>query len=233
MHNRQEARIDFVRSGWRFLFSHNNQNYNEARNMTVFISMLRGVNLARHNRMKMEALKAVYASLGLLEPRTFIQSGNVIFKTGIRDTVPDPAKLAKRIEDGIEKSFGFRPDVIVRTASELREVLANNPFANRTGIDPSRLLVTFLSKAPDSEAREKLLAIKIDPEELRMHGRELYIYYADGMARPKLSWPMIERTLKMTGTARNWNTVTKLLELAGELENSDELKKARRAIPKA
>src|SRR5512132_4352069 len=113
--------------------------------------MLRGVNVGGHNKIKMDALSALYESLGLLDPQTYIQSGNVIFRTKERDLV----LLTKRIEDGIERSFGFRPGVIVRTASELRDVLARNPFAKRPAgaIDPSRLLVTFLSRDPGAEAK--------------------------------------------------------------------------------
>jgi uncharacterized protein (DUF1697 family) len=182
--------------------------------MAVIISMLRGVNLGGHNRVKMDALKALYESLGLRDVETYVQSGNVIFRTTSRDLV----QLSKRIEEGIEKSFGFHSDVIVRTPGELRDVVRKNPFGSRRGIDPKRLAVTFLAGDPGKEARGKLLAIKTEPEELRIDGRELYIYYPDGMARPKLTWPIIERALKTSGTSRNWNSVTKLLEIGERFE---------------
>ena len=161
----------------------------------------------------MEPLVALYESLGLRNAQSLLQSGNVIFKTKEQDLV----RLATRIGNGIERTFGFRPGVIVRTSSELRDVIARNPFAARPGIDPSRLLVTFLAADPGSEAREKVLGIKADPEELHIHGRELFIYFPNGMARPKLSVALLERTLKTSGTGRNWNTVTKLLEIAESL----------------
>ena len=182
--------------------------------MTVVISMLRGVNLAAHNRLKMDALRALYESLGLQNPQTYVQSGNVIFKTKERDLV----RLATKIEDGIERSFGFRSDVILRTPSDLRGVIARNPFAKRRGIEPDRLLVTFLAADPGPEARGKILQLKADQEEVKVEGRELYIYFPNGMARPKLSWPTILKIAKQTGTGRNWNTVTKLLEMAEKLE---------------
>jgi uncharacterized protein (DUF1697 family) len=185
-------------------------------NMAVAISMLRGVNVGGHNKIKMDALRALYESLKLRDPQTYIQSGNVIFRTEERDLV----QLAKRVENAIERSFGFRPDVIVRTSSELREVIARNPFAKRRGIEPSKLLVIFLASDPSPEARDKILMIKTDPEELRIDGRELYIYYPNGMARPKLSWTVIERVLKTSGTGRNWNSVMKLLDMAESLEVS-------------
>lgn len=184
--------------------------------MAVLISMLRGVNVGGHNKIKMDALRTLYASLKLRDPQTHIQSGNVIFRTEERNLV----LLAKRIESGIARSFGFRPSVIVRTTSEMRDVIARNPFATRRGIDPSRLVITFLASDPDPDARDTVRRIKADPEELRIHGRELYIYFPNGMARPKISWAALEKMLKTPGTGRNWNTVSKLFEIADRLEAS-------------
>ena len=182
--------------------------------MPVIICMLRGVNVGGHNKIKMDALKVLCSSLKLKDPQTYVQSGNVIFKTEEKDL----AKLTKRIQDALERKFGFRPDVMLRTASELRNVIARNPFAKRNGIEPGRLLVTFLAADPGKEAREKALALKTDPEELHIIGREAYTYFPNGMARPKIPWTTIERTLKSSGTGRNWNSVTKMLEIAEKLE---------------
>jgi uncharacterized protein (DUF1697 family) len=185
--------------------------------MTVVVSMLRGVNLGSHNRIKMDALREVYESLKLRDVQTHVQSGNVVFKTEERN----PVSLAKRLEDRIERSFGFRPDVILRTTSELRDVIARNPFAKRRGMDPSKLLVTFLATDPGREAREKVLKMKTNPEKMWIEGRELYVYFPNGMARPKLSFAQIEKALKTSYTGRNWNTVRKLLEIAEKLERSE------------
>ncbi len=184
--------------------------------MTAIISMLRGVNVGGHNKIKMDALRALYETLRLRDAQTYVQSGNVVFRTEERDLV----LVAKRIEDGIESSFGFRPGVMVRTSSELREVVRRNPFAMRPGIDPSKLLVAFLARDPGPEARNKILGIKTDPEELRIEGREIYIHFPNGIAGSKLSWAVIERTAKTPATGRNWNTVRKLLEMAEALEAS-------------
>jgi uncharacterized protein (DUF1697 family) len=189
----------------------------EGAGMAVIISMLRGVNVGGHNRIKMDALRAIYQSLGLRDPQTYVQSGNVVFRTDKRDL----ATLAKRIEDAIERGAGFRPAVILRICSELRDVIARNPFAKRSGIEPNRLLVNFLASDPGPETRDKVMGLKTEPEELRMDGRELYIYFPNGMARPKMSWAMLEKTLKVPGTGRNWNSVTKLLEMAEKLEASE------------
>src|SRR5260370_35295442 len=98
--------------------------------MTVTISMLRGVNVGGHNKIKMEALRALYESLKLRDAQTYVQSGNVIFRSDEQDI----ARLTKRIEEGIERKFGFRPDGILRRAAEMREVVEGNPFASGRGV---------------------------------------------------------------------------------------------------
>ena len=182
--------------------------------MTTVISLLRGVNVGGRNSIKMETLRTLYESLGLQDPQTYVQSGNVVFRTSARDVAP----IARKIEARIEQTFGFRPSVIVRTSSELRDVIRRNPFVTRRGIEPAKLLVTFLAAAPSAEAREKMLGIQAAPEELRIDAREVYAYYPNGIGRAKLSAALIERILKTPGTGRNWNTVTKLLALAEKLE---------------
>jgi uncharacterized protein (DUF1697 family) len=184
--------------------------------MTIFVSMLRGVNLGRQNRISMDALRLLYESLRLRNAQTYGQSGNVIFKTEARDLV----SLSKRIESGIELRFGFHAAVIVRTASELRDVVARNPFGGRRGIEPSKLLVTFLAHRPEPEARERVLKIQSGPEEVHFDGRELYIHFPHGVGRTKFPWSGIDRIVQQPGTARNWNTVTKLLAIAEQLEDS-------------
>lgn len=184
--------------------------------MAVLVSLLRGVNLGGHRKVKMDHLREIYESLGFTDVQTYINSGNVLFKTGARDLV----RLRKKIEDAIESACGFRSDVILRTPAELREVLARNPYAARPNLDASRLGIHFLAGDPDAAARQKALAIDCAPEELQIHGYELFIYYHSGMARPKLKLPVVEKTLGTLGTTRNWNTVRKLLELAEKLESA-------------
>ncbi|HLK06651.1 MAG TPA: DUF1697 domain-containing protein [Candidatus Angelobacter sp.] len=182
--------------------------------MPVIVCMLRGVNVGGHNLIKMDALKALCESLKLKDPQTYAQSGNVVFNSEEKNL----AKLANRIQDAIEKSRGFRPGVVLRSAADLREVVARNPFAKRKDIEPGKLLVNFLAADPGKDAREKALAIKIGPEEMHLIGREAYIYFPDGQGRSKFPWPAIERALGTSGTGRNWNSVTKMLEMAEKLE---------------
>jgi uncharacterized protein (DUF1697 family) len=174
--------------------------------------MLRGVNLG-NRRIKMDALRAVYESLGLKDPQTYVQSGNVVFQTKERDLT----RLTARIEAAIEKTFGFSSDVLLRTAPEMQDVIAKNPFAGRPEIVPAKLLVVFLSADPGEEARRQVRAIQAKPDELFIYGRELYIYFPNGQARPTLKFGQVEKAIKTKSTGRNWNSVTKLLEMAQAL----------------
>ncbi len=186
--------------------------------MPVYIALLRGVNLARNNRMKMDDLRAVFESLKLRDVQTYIQSGNVVFQAPEQDT----AKLAARIEGAIEKAFGFRPPVILRDLASWRRAVQLNPYAGRTDVEPNRLLVHFLASDPGEAARVKARAVPCAPEELHVFDRELYIYYVSGMARPKLNLTSVERALGVTGSGRNWNSVLKLLEMAESVEAAVE-----------
>ena len=179
--------------------------------------MLRGVNVTGNKRIPMEALRQLCESLGLREAQTYIQSGNVVFRTNAKDL----AALARRIEEAIEKKFGCRPGVTLRTPAELKEVIARNPFAKRQGIEPAKLQVHFfLTTSPSAEMRSEILRLKSGhAEEIVFGSRELYIYFPDGQGQSKL-WPALDRALKKSATGRNWNTVTKLLEMAERMESS-------------
>ena len=180
----------------------------------VLVSMLRGVNMGPHHRMKMADLKAAYEAVGCTDVETFIQSGNVAFRTKERSA----EKMVARIEKAIEERFGFAAPVVVRTAAELRSVVERNPFAGRKGIEPAKLAVHFLAGEPGTAVREKLAAIPPAAEEMVLDGRELYIYFPNGMARPELKLAQVDRALGGRMTARNWNTVEKLLEMAERIE---------------
>ena len=165
----------------------------------------------------MNELCAVCEGLKCRDVQTFIQSGNVIFRTKERGLTA----LTKRMEKAFERRFGFQSDFILRTTPELKAVIAKNPFAKRRNIEPKKLLVTFLAADPGDEARTLVRKMKTDPEEVWIDGRELYIYFPNGMARPKLSWPSIEKLLKTSGTGRNLNSVTKMLAIAEEFESQE------------
>ena len=171
--------------------------------MPVFVSLIRGINVGGNKMIRMEDLRAIHESLGFKNVRTFLQSGNVVFKAAKADP--------KKIEAAIEKKLKMDVSVIVRTADELRDAIARSPFSLE-GRTPGWLLIMFLSAEPKGT-----LPPVAAPEEAHLSGRELYLYYGNGAGRSKLSGALLERKLGVVGTARNWNTVTKLLELADTL----------------
>jgi uncharacterized protein (DUF1697 family) len=182
--------------------------------MPILISMLRGVNLGQHNRIKMEELRAMYASLKLEDPRTYVQSGNVIFRTKKKNS----PQLAKKIQSAIQKKFGCSPEVVLRTAEEMRRAVTANPFPAQTQVEPDKVLVTFLSAEPPGQVATNLDKFKDLPEKLQLRGRELYIYFPHGAGRSKLPWSTVDKLLQVTGTARNWNSVQAMLRIAEEME---------------
>jgi uncharacterized protein (DUF1697 family) len=185
--------------------------------MAVVISLLRGVNVGGHNRIKMDALCAIYKSLKLEDSCTYVQSGNVIFRTKEKNL----KLLRDKISTAIERKVGFRPEVVLRTPEEFRRAIATNPFAARSDIDPAKLHVSFLADEPVPAAQKNLLTLKPGPEELHLIGRELYIYFPNGAGQSKLPWSSLDKHLGTPGTSRNWNSVTKMLAMAEEMEAAD------------
>lgn len=177
--------------------------------MNTFVSLFRGINVGGNHPIRMGELKDLHASLGLSDVVTYIQSGNVVFTSDDAD----PAQLSRQIEDAFAQKFGFRVNVMVRTAAELRDIIENNPFQNQPMKESKRLVVLFLATCPESTALADLKKAYVGLEEFDLVGQELYIYYPDGIGRSKLSNALIEKKLKTMGTARNWNTVLQLQNL--------------------
>jgi uncharacterized protein (DUF1697 family) len=178
--------------------------------------MLRGINVGGHNKIKMDALRDLCVALKFQNPQTYVQSGNIIFGTEQSDL----ALIAKRIQQSIQKRFACCPEVILRTADELRSVVKKSPFAKRQNLDPAKVVVTFLASDPGDQARQNLRKERFAPEELHIVGRELYIYFPTGMGKSKLPLPRIHKLLNTPGTARNWNSVTQILQIAESIEAS-------------
>jgi len=180
--------------------------------MAVWIGMLRGVNVGGAHKVPMERLRSICAALGFGKPQTFIQSGNVVFEADERDRLV----LAARMEDELEREFGFRAAVILRSRAEMRGVVTRNPFAGREDVAPHKLLVTFLDSDPGEAARLAVRGILVSPEELFIDGSELFIYYPAGSGQSKLPVAKIDRAHGQVGTSRNWNSVLKLMAMAEE-----------------
>jgi uncharacterized protein (DUF1697 family) len=183
--------------------------------MPVYISLLRGINVGGNKKMEMGDLRALVESLGIPNVQTLLQSGNVVFQNERTDRLT----LSRQLEEGIEQRFGFHSDILLRTLDELEEVIRRNPLS-LDHADPSKLVVMFLSDSPTQDAIRSLVKAYAGPETIRVTGHEAYLYYPDGQGRSKLTNTLIERKLNVTGTARNWNTVTKLLDLAKSVEEA-------------
>jgi uncharacterized protein (DUF1697 family) len=178
--------------------------------MTLHIALLRAVNVGGTAAVKMADLKAMAKDMGFTDVQTVLQSGNLVFRAaGGKDHA-----LESRIEAELEKRFGLKTTVIVRSASAWAELVAGNPFEAEAKADPSHLLVMPLNAEPVAGAETDLQAKIKGREEARVVGDAAYIVYPDGIGRSKLTIAVIERALGVTGTARNWNTVMKLAALA-------------------
>jgi uncharacterized protein (DUF1697 family) len=170
--------------------------------------MLRGINVG-HKQIKMGDLQELFLALGHSEVTTYIQSGNVIFDS----PVDRPSDVADGIERRITQDLGLPVKVLLRSGDQLAKILEENPFL-RGGADPTKLHVTFLAAAPDPAVRHSLEVKNAEPDEFRLLNQEVYLHCPQGYGRTKLNNTFWERRLGVVATTRNWNTVSKLLQLA-------------------
>jgi uncharacterized protein (DUF1697 family) len=172
------------------------------------IALLRGINLGSTNRVKMAELRALCEKLGYEDVQTLLQSGNVVLSTRKK-----PKTVERELHAAIAEELGVTSLVIVRTRDQLADVVAAKPFADADG---KQLQVTFLDEELPKETAEKVEAAAAGAEQVLVKGREVYAWHADGIQRSKLAALLADKKLGVTATARNWNTVEKLLELAEE-----------------
>lgn len=178
--------------------------------MATHIGLLRAVNLGAHNRVSMRELCALLDTLGMRETKSLLQSGNVVFGSGVKAT----AQLERVLEAALAKRLGVETDCFVRTAKEWQAIIAGNPFPKQAKDDPGHLIVMCLKDEPEAAAITALQKAIVGREVVRAGGRHAYFVYPDGMGRSKLTTALIERKLGTRATARNWNTVLKLGALA-------------------
>ena len=157
----------------------------------------------------MADLRALLSSLGFEDVVTYIQSGNVVF----RSPTADEDALVAKLEREIAGAFHVSPAVLLRTAAELDTIAASNPYLSPKA-DLSKLHVVFLDRAPASSAAAELDPERSPPDEFALRGRELYLHLPNGAGRSKLTLDYLERVLGVRATQRNWNTLVKLLALA-------------------
>ena len=182
--------------------------------MPVYIAMLRGINIGPHKRMKMEKLRACCEGLGFADVKTYIQSGNVIFRAGKLS----PAALSKKLRDCIVNDFGFSAEVISRSREEMKEIIDDNPFMKERGIDTLKLHVAFLSESASAAALKKLQGLTLAPDRTHGSGQEIYFYFPNGVSGSSLWRHPLDRVLSLPVTMRNWKTVTTLYQMAMEVE---------------
>jgi uncharacterized protein (DUF1697 family) len=176
----------------------------------TYVALLRGINLAGHRKVAMSDLRDLMARLHLDNPRTLLQSGNLLFDHGSRNA----AKLEQLLESETQKRLGLQTDYFVRSAAEWRAIVARNPFPKEASIDPGHLVVVCLKEAPGAGELKSLRAAITGSEVVEADGRHLYVVYPDGIGRSRLTHSLIEKKLGTRGTGRNWNTVVKLHALA-------------------
>ena len=178
--------------------------------MPTYIAVLRAINLGSHNKIAMSDLRAMLERVGCEDPKTVVLSGNVVFKCSIGSS----DKVEKLLEAASTKHLGVTTDYFVRTAREWQAIIEANPFPAAAKTDPGHLVMMCLRDAP-SPVQVKALRASIKGREIvKTHGKQAYFVYPDGIGRSKLTIKAIEKALGTTGTARNWNTVLKLGELA-------------------
>ena len=188
------------------------QNRNRAGSPAVshaYVALLRGINVGGGNTLLKHELVAIFAEAGCEDVRTYIQSGNVVFRAS-----PELADgLPARMTNAIAAKHGFQIPVVMRTASDFDQTVRGNPFL-AAGADPAKLHVGFLADTPDPARVATLDPDRSPPDTFEVRGDVIYLHFPDGVARSKLSNDYFDRTLGTVCTLRNWRTVCKLHEMA-------------------
>jgi uncharacterized protein (DUF1697 family) len=178
--------------------------------MTTYIGLLRAINIGPHNRIAMADLRAMLEKVGCEDAKTLIVSGNVVF----RNASASCDKVEKMLEAASTTHLGVTTDYFVRSAQEWKAMIAANPFPKEAKDDPGHLLMMCLRDGPAAGQVKALQAAIKGRERVAVKGKHAYFVYPDGVGRSKLTIAMIEKAFGTRGTARNWNTVLKLGELA-------------------
>ena len=172
------------------------------------VALLRGINVGGKNKLPMADLVAIFREAGCDDVRTYIQSGNVVFRAGPALVGDIPSLISTSIMD----QFGYRIPLVTRTASEFQRIVQANPFAE-IGAEANKLHVLFLADLPDRARVEALDPNRSPGDEFAVLGREIYLHCPNGVARTKLTNAYFDSGLSTTSTSRNWRTVGKLLEM--------------------
>lgn len=171
-----------------------------------YAALLRGINVGGNKKVPMADLRAMATRMGLDDPQTLLQSGNLVFGAKSQPT----AKLEQSLEAATKTSIGVACSYLVRTAAEWDRIVAANPFAKRAKADPARMIVVFCREAPDGSALDRLRLEARGDEDFRAIGRELFVWYPDGQGTSQLAIALSRNKLGTICSARNWNTVLKI-----------------------
>lgn len=177
----------------------------------MLIAFLRGINMTGHNSVKMNDLTDLFVGLGFPSTETYIQSGNIIFGFDGTESFQD---ISLRIEKAMVERFNYIIPVMIRTVQEIKEIVSSNPFLKEENFDPAKMAVIFLHEECKSSQLQKVADIEYPPDKFKIAGREIFVYCPNGFGKTKLYTNFFEKKIGVTGTARNWKTVTTILNIA-------------------
>lgn len=179
--------------------------------MTIYIALLRGINVGGHKIIKMADLKQLLETMGLSKVKTYIQSGNVVFESN-----EEADKLCQQIEQQINTKFGFPVPVILRTSKEWDQIIDNCPYPVETLLEGESVHLTLLSEIPSQEALNKLQKFQSDVDQYHVQGKEIYLFLRRSFRDSKL--PLQLQKLGVSATIRNWKTTMKLATMTKAME---------------
>ena len=178
--------------------------------MKTYIALLRGINVSGQKKIRMADLKAHLEELGWEGIHTYIQSGNIVF----RSTDGNPGQLAQAIKQKLQDKYGFEVPTLVLDPQELMNIIKNNPFTRDPGTTEDRLYVTFLFNLPRADLTRKLQELKQNNEQFIHDDKIIFLYYPEGYGRAVMNNNAFEKALQVEATTRNWKTINKLYEMA-------------------
>jgi uncharacterized protein (DUF1697 family) len=178
---------------------------------SIFVALLRGINVGGKNRLPMKDLAAIFERAGCVDVQHYIQSGNVVFAA--KEAIA--RRIASLVAKSIARDHGFEAPVVIRTAAEMHAIAVSNPFLRGRGdIDPKTLHVMFLADEPSRDRASALDPDRSHPDSFVLKGRELYLSLPNGAARTRLTNAYFDSALRTTSTGRNWNTVLELARMS-------------------
>lgn len=176
----------------------------------TFIALIRGINVSGCNKIKMTELQQLFIELGFKNATTYIQSGNVVFQTNLEEL----DKIEQQIIESIKQTYGYLVQVIVLTKKSLETIYDSNPFLHEPNIDIAKLHVTLLSNKPNENDIIPLKTLSKNEDTFIVVDKTIYLYCPNGYGKTLLNNNLFERKLKISATTRNWNTISKLVELS-------------------